>query len=341
MGGWNRVGGTLATAAGLLMAYLAPAGAQTKVVVALPINSAAMAPMFYALDAGIFKRNGLDVELPILRGGPPTSAALLSGDAQFMTGAGYDFLRLVDSGKVARVLNFVSALTNEFVVSEKFIKARGIDLKASPKQRLASLKGLRLGAVSLGGASESFGRWLLKFGGLDPDKEPQPLQIGGLPQLLGAMQADGIDGFVISPPSGKMAARLGIGRTLVDYKEIPELDGYQFIGLDARPDWIAANPATAEKVVRSVVEAQQAIVDRPIEVARRLKAGSMNQNDLQEIEDALTHMAQSYKPQPMSAQKWAHTQELTRQSVGDGPMSSFKLVEDRDWTNKFYNAVTK
>ncbi len=331
----------MAAVTGLFAACLAPALAQTRVVIALPISSAAMAPVFYARDAGIFKRNGLDVDLPILRGGPPTSAALLSGDAQFMTGAGYDFLRLVDSGRVARVLNFVSALTNEFVVSEKFIKARGIDLQATPKQRLAALKGLRMGAVSLGGASESFGRWLLKFGGLDPDREPQPLQIGGLPQLLGAMQADAIDGFVISPPSGKMAARLGVGRTLVDYKEIPELDGYQFIGLDARPDWIAANPAIAEKVIRSVVEAQQAIVDKPLEVARRLKEGSMNQNDLQEIEDALTHMALSYKPQPMTAEKWAHTQELTRQSIGDGPMSSFKLVEDTHWTNKFYNAVSK
>ena len=167
------------------------------------------------------------------------------------------------------------------------------------------------------------------------------MQIGGLPQLLGAMQADGIDGFVISPPSGKMAARLGVGRTLVDYKEIPELDGYQFIGLDARPDWIAANPATAEKVVRSVVAAQQAIVERPLEVARRLKEGSMHQNDLGEIEDALTHMAEAYRPRPMSAEKWAHTQELTRQSIGDGPMSSFRLVEDRDWTNRFYDAVAK
>lgn len=315
------------------------ASAQTKVVIALPINSAAMAPIFYALDARIFKRNGIDAETPVLRGGPPTSAALLSGDAQFMTGAGYDYLRLVDSGRVVRVLNFVSQLTNEFVVSEKFIRARNIDLAASPKQRLAALKGLRLGAVSLGGASESFGRWLLKYGGIDPDKEAQPLNIGGLPQLLGAMQADGIDGFVISPPSGKMAQRLGIGRTLVDYKEIPELDGYQFIGLDARPDWIAANAAIAEKVIRSVVEAQRAIVERPLEVAKRLKEGSMSQNDQREIEEALTHMAESYKPQPMSAQKWAHTQELTRQSIGDSPMSSFKLVEGTHWTNRFYDAV--
>ena len=167
------------------------------------------------------------------------------------------------------------------------------------------------------------------------------MQIGGLPQLLGAMQADGIDGFVISPPSGKMAQRLGVGRTLVDYKEIAELDGYQFIGLDARPDWIAANPATAEKVIRSVVEAQQAIVEKPVEVARRLKAGSMIQNDLQEIEDALTHMAAAYRPQPMSAEKWAHTQALTRQSVGDSPMSSFRLVENVHWTNTFFHAIAK
>ena len=82
-----------------------------------------------------------------------------------------------------------------------------------------------------------------------------------------------------------MAQRLGIGRTLVDYKEIPELDGYQFIGLDARPDWIAANAAIAEKVIRSVVEAQRAIVERPLEVAKRLKEGSMSQNDQREIED--------------------------------------------------------
>ena len=111
------------------------AGAQelTKVTIALPVLASVAMPLHYARDAGIFKKHGLDVDLPVFRGGPPANAALLSGDAQFLAADPYEYLKVADSGREIRVLTLVHSLTFDFVASDAFIKQRGIDLKAPPK----------------------------------------------------------------------------------------------------------------------------------------------------------------------------------------------------------------
>src|ERR1700704_5063535 len=63
--------------------FRAEAQELAKVTIALPVLASVAMPLHYARDAGIFKKHGLDVDLPLFRGGPPAHAALLSGDAQF------------------------------------------------------------------------------------------------------------------------------------------------------------------------------------------------------------------------------------------------------------------
>jgi NitT/TauT family transport system substrate-binding protein len=330
---------------GLLGLVAAPADSQaqglTKVSIALPVVAAVTMPIYYARDAGIFKKHGIDADLQLFRGGPPANAALLSGDVHFLVADPYEFLKVADSKRAIRVLTLVHGFTFDFVVSNEFIKKHDIDLKAAPKARLSRLKGIKVGNIAPGGTNEAFARWYTRYGGLDPAKDIENVNLGGVAQIISAMKAGQIDGFVLSPPAGYTVDQLGLAKVLVSFTEVPELSKGLFTGLQARQDYIGPNAATVTRVVQAVSEAGEYLAAHPSEAAQVLKNGAFAQNSLQDLERTLQNTGSTFRPRNDTAMDWRDTQDIFRQAGGASAITEAKIIEGETWTDRFVKEALK
>lgn len=333
----SRLGAALVLGALAVVPAHTQAQNLTKISIAVPVLAAVTMPLYYAQDSGLFKKHGLDVDLQLFRGGPPANAALLSGDVQFLAADSYEFLKVADSKRTIRVWTLVHGFTFDFVVSNDFIQKRGIDLKAPPRERLAKLKGIKVGNIAPGGTNEAFARWYMKYGGLDPEKDIENVNLGGVAQIIGAMKAGQIDGFVLSPPAGYTVDQLGIGKVLVDSRDVPELATGLFTGLQARRDYIGPNAATVTQVVKAIAEAGRYMSEHPSEVAQVLKKGEFSQNSLQDIELTLKNTGPTFRPRGDTDKDWQDTQAIFRQAGGVSAITDAKIVEGETWTSRFAN----
>jgi NitT/TauT family transport system substrate-binding protein len=133
-------------------------GAATMISVSYPEGGAHL-PLFYARDKGIFAKNGLDVALHGLGGGPVAAAALQSGDIQIADITGSE---VVSADAAGADIIILATLTP--VYPYVFEVSQAISSKDD-------LKGKTIAVRASGDATDIATRILVKKEGLDPDKD--------------------------------------------------------------------------------------------------------------------------------------------------------------------------
>jgi ABC-type amino acid transport substrate-binding protein len=71
------------------------------------------------------------------------------------------------------------------------------------------LRGARVGVTRFGSSTDVVGRLLLRRWGLDPERDVAMLQLGGVPEMFGALQNGALDAAVLSDPNSLQAAKQG------------------------------------------------------------------------------------------------------------------------------------
>jgi NitT/TauT family transport system substrate-binding protein len=175
---------------------------------------AASLSTWVAVDAGIFHKHGLDVGLIYIGGGPRAMSTTIANETQITQGAG--------TGSILARLGGADTVT-----VATLLDTTPQSLMVHPDLRSAQdLKGKKIGVTRFGALSDFGVRKYLQKINLEPEKDVTILQLGGLPEILAALQSGAIHGGALSSPALTKAKQLG-------FKEMMDLGdlGIRFPGL--------------------------------------------------------------------------------------------------------------
>lgn len=191
-----------------------------------------------AKDAKIYERNGLDVELIVLRGSGQTSTAILGGSL-FAAPVALPTVMLADLGgaDLVNVAHTVPGVQSKLLVKQEIKKSE-------------DLKGKRLATSSLGSLGDFLFRYIIRKYGLDPNRDVIWLSIAQPAERLQALVTGTTDAADLSYPIDAQAERMGY-RVLFDArKEVV----YPSMSIVTRRKTVQEDRDTVMRLVRSHIE---------------------------------------------------------------------------------------
>jgi NitT/TauT family transport system substrate-binding protein len=192
-----------------------------------------------AKDAKIYEKNGLDVELILVKGSGQTSAAILGGSL-FAAPVALPQLMLADLGG-ADLINVAHTVPG--VQSKLLVK--------SEIKRPEDLKGKKIATSSLGSLGDFLFKYMIRKYGMDPNRDVTWLSIGTPPERLQALSSGVVDAADLSYPADVQGERLGFKILLDARKEVV----YPSMSVVTRRKNIVEDRDTVMRMVRSHVEA--------------------------------------------------------------------------------------
>ncbi len=226
-----------------------PASAQ-RIVASISIQATYL-PIWFPKEAGIYAKNGLDVDLQVL---PNTTgvAGLIGGQAQIANGSGAEVIAAAASGADLVVFATVEPVYTQLVVAASSIKTP------------ADLKGQKLGVTNFGSGSDLAGRVALRSVGLNPDADVVFTPIGSGSNGKAALENGSVQAAVVMPADAVELRAKGMN-VLVDLSTLKQ-PAVTTVSSATR-QYVAAHRDVIQRYVDSLVQgAVRARQDRPLAV---------------------------------------------------------------------------
>lgn len=222
-----------------VLVFTPPSWGQAKVRINWTAVSGAMSGVWVAQEEGIFKRNGLDVELIHIPSSSRAIQTMLSGEIAFSP---LDVQLAVEANLKGADTVLLAGITNRLIFS---LMARS-DIK-----KTADLRGKKIGITRIGSSTHTASLVALGEAGLKQG-DYQILPLMEVPNILTALIAGQVDAGIVSPPTNSRARKAGLNELVNLAKDGPE---YPSVALGTTRSYVKANEETTARVVRSYAEA--------------------------------------------------------------------------------------
>lgn len=196
-------------------------------------------PLWVASRLGFFERQGLDVELVVIRASDVGIQALAGGSLEIAGSASDAPIAAVEKGlDLVMIGGIINGLTQSIMAAKKF-------------RTYEDLRGATFGAISLTSGVTFALRQVLKAKGLEYPRDYRLLVIGGTPQTYAALVAGQIDAAALSLPVNYAAEEQGFNEI---GKFVDVIPNYQLAALSAHRAWAEKNRPVVVRVMRAMAQ---------------------------------------------------------------------------------------
>jgi NitT/TauT family transport system substrate-binding protein len=223
----------------LLHASAGLAQERVKLRISSATKTLGYGPLWVASKMGFFDRQGLDVELVVIRASDVGIQALAGGSLDMAGSASDAPIAAVEKGLDLVIIGgIINGLTQSIMAGKKF-------------KTYQDLRGATFGAISLTSGVTFALRQVLKTKGLEYPRDYKLLVIGGTPQTYAALVAGQIDAAALSLPVNYAAEEQGFNEI---GKFVDVIPNYQLAALSTKRSWAEKNRPVVVRVMKAMAE---------------------------------------------------------------------------------------
>ena len=230
-------------------------------------NSVAFFPNFVASKQGFFKDAGLDVTITQLASGTLVGTAVTSNSIEIGTSVITDVFSLL---KANRPVKLVGSLCDgyyvDIVASNQFLAATKLTRASPLADKIAALKGKKIGINGPGSGTQALVDYLCRQGGLDPTRDVELVTIGSdQASILQTLKTGRIDCVSFAWPLSMLAETNNIGKAFIMPAEgdVPSMREQIQGVIYVKPDILTKRPDAVVKFVHAVARAEALLHANP------------------------------------------------------------------------------
>jgi NitT/TauT family transport system substrate-binding protein len=268
----NRIRLAAILAVFVVFAYRADLSAQEKLKIAYSSADASNAVWFTALDAGMYRKHGLDVELIFIQSSTMSVSTVVSGDIDVANASGGAVASAAAGGAhLVMTACYINTLPYELIVQESVKSAE-------------DLRGKSVGISRVGSASDVAARALIRGLGLEPVKDVPIIQVGGPTERAAAFRTGRIVGFP-SPPGTIHLAKGMPHRIMISTADFQKRFDFPYICSTTTKSYLAAKRDVVRRLTMALIEATHFLKTRK-EETKKINAKYTRQNNPQYLESS-------------------------------------------------------
>jgi NitT/TauT family transport system substrate-binding protein len=285
--------------------------AQEPVKIAYSSADASNAIWYIALDSGLYKKHGLDVELVFIQSSTTSVSSVVAGDIQVAnTSGGAVASAVVGGANLIMTACYINTLPYELVVHEAVKSAE-------------DLKGKSIGISRVGSASDVAARVLVKGLGLEPIRDVPIIQVGGPAERAAAFRTGRIAGFP-SPPGTIHLAKGIAHRILISTADFQKRFDFPYICSTTTKPYLAGRRDTVRRLTMALIESTHFLKTRK-EESKKYIAKYTRQNNPEYLETSYLANVKLHDRVPLVTREGTEAQ--IKEAVSRKPGTVIRIEE--------------